>query len=233
MAEPTILFDSATGSDTNSGAGPSTAITSTSGSTDSAGTVVTIPNADLSNVLVDGSHAVYISGQGIRKITAKANSGLSTANVTVSTAFTGSLSGQTVAIGGKRQYLFGSTKSEIESSCEEGWTLSLAAGHSESLTAVTSLSFGSTRDNPITILGDETDRAHFLSIHNSFDYSFNFNGSDGLRIENVDFEHYRGSSVGDEGEAYYIVYVGSHAYLKNCSVTAAKMYHNIISIYAM
>ena len=74
MAEPTILFDSATGSDTNSGAGPSTAITSTSGSTDSAGTVVTIPNADLSNVLVDGSHAVYISGQGIRKITAKANS---------------------------------------------------------------------------------------------------------------------------------------------------------------
>ena len=232
MAEPTILFNSATGSDTNSGAGPSTAITSTSGSTDSAGTVVTIPNANLSAVAVDGSHAVYISGHGLRKITAKADSGLSTANVTVSTAYGTSLSGLTVAIGGVRQYLFGSTRAEIESSCEEGWTLELAAGHSESLTAPTSLSFGSTRDNPITIRGDETDRAHFLNIHNSFTYSFNFNGSDGLRIENVDFEHYRGSSVGDEGEAYYIVYVGSNAYLKNCSVTAAKMYQSQALFYS-
>lgn len=232
MAEPTILFDSATGSDTNSGAGPATAITSTSGSTDSAGTVVTIPNANLSAVAVDGSHAVYVSGHGLRKITAKADSGLSTANVTVSTAYGTSLTGLTVAIGGVRQYLFGSTRAEIESSCEAGWTLELAAGHSESLTAPTSLSFGDTKDNPITIRGDETNRAHFLNLNTTFNYQFNFNGSDGLRIENIDFEHYRGSSVGDEGASYYIVYVGSYAYVKNCSVTTAKMYQSMALFYS-
>jgi len=232
MAYPVILFDSANGNDTNaSGAGPTIAITSTSGSTDAAGTVVTIPNANLSGVAVDGSHAVYISGQGLRSITAVADSGLSTANVTVSTAFTGSLTSQTVAIGGVRQYLFGSTRSEIESSCEAGWTLSLAAGHTENLTAPTSLNFGDTRTNPITIKGDASDRAHFISLHTSFASSFDFSGSLGLRLENIDFEHYRGSSVGAEGEAYYIVYVGSGAYVKNCSVTAAKMYQSMSLFY--
>lgn len=233
MAYPTILIDSATGDDTNaSGAGPSTAITSTSASTSVDGLTVTIPNANLSAVATDGSHAVYISGEGLRSITGTADSGLSTANVTVGTAFTGSLSSQTAAIGGVRKYLFGSTKSEIESSCEAGWTISLAAGHSESLTAPTTLSFGDTKDNPITISGDASNKAHFLNLNTSFTYQFDFDGSAGIRVENVDFEHYRGSSVGDEGAAYHIVYVPAYSYWKNCSVTAASMYSTMALWYS-
>lgn len=225
MAYPTILFDSATGDDTNaSGAGPATAITSTSGSTDAAGTVVTIPNADLSSVAVDGSHAVYISGQGLRSITAVADSGLSTANVTVGTAFTGSLTSQTVAIGGVRQYLFGSTRSEIESSCEAGWTLSLAAGHTENLTAETSYNFGDTSSNPIRIIGDENNRATFISTHQNFAYSFDFSSSTGLVVKNCNFEYYRGTDTSGNGEAYHVIYCPTGSMWINCNCTVRRMY---------
>jgi hypothetical protein len=232
MAYPTILFDSVTGDDTNaSGAGPATAITSSSGSTDAAGTVVTIPNANLSAVAVDGSHAVYISGQGLRSITAVADSGLSTANVTVGTAFTGSLTSQTVAIGGKRQYLFGSTRSEIESSCEAGWTLSLAAGHTENLTATTSYNFGNTSSNPIRIIGDETDRATFISVHSAFSYSFNFSPSTGLIVKNCNFEHYRGSDTSGNLEAYNVIYCPTNSMWINCNCTVRRMYSRMAMFY--
>lgn len=225
MAYPVILFDSTNGDDANaSGAGPATAITSTSGSTDAAGTVVTIPNADLSSVAVDGSHAVYISGQGLRSITAKADSGLSTANVTVGTAFTGSLTSQTVAIGGVRQYLFGSTRSEIESSCEAGWTLSLAAGHTENLTAATSYNFGNTSSNPIRIIGDENDRATFIVVVSSFVTAFDFNGSTGLIVKNCNFESYRGSSTSSDGEIRYPIYCPTGSMWINCNCTVRRMY---------
>lgn len=232
MAYPTILMNSTSGSDSNaSGAGPTTAITSTSASTSSDGLTVTIPNADLTDVVTDGSHAVYISGEGLRSITGKADSGLSTANVTVGTAFTVSLTGQTAAIGGVRQYLFGSTKSEIESSCEAGWTISLAAGYTENLTAVTSLSFVDTSDNPITITGDENNRAKFISIHGAFAYSFDFSSSHGLRVFNIDFEHYRGSDSSGNGEGHYIVYCPARSYWKNCSVLVRRQYHGMAMFY--
>lgn len=232
MAYPVILFDSANGDDTNaSGAGPSVAITSTSGSTDTAGTVVTIPNADLSNVAVDGSHAVYISGQGLRSITAKADSGLSTANVTVGTAFTGSLTSQTVAIGGVRQYLFGSTRSEIESSCEAGWTLSLAAGHTENLTAVTSYNFGDTSSNPIRIIGDENDRATFIMVIGGFARAFDFNGSTGLIVKNCNFESYRGSDTSGAGEVHDVIYCPTASMWINCNCTVRRTYQGNAMFY--
>ena len=229
MAYPVILFDSANGDDTNaSGAGPSVAITSTSGSTDAAGTVVTIPNADLSSVAVDGSHAVYISGQGLRAITAKADSGLSTANVTVGTAFTGSLTSQTVAIGGVRQYLFGSTKSEIESSCEGGWTLSLAAGHEESYInvaeAIVTFNVGDVRTNPVSIIGDESSRAEFVSVYNGFVTHFNFASSSGLIIKNCNFQGYRGTTIAGNSDTQNIVSVGRGSTVENCNSTGRKFY---------
>lgn len=223
MAYPTILFDSATGDDTNaSGAGPTTAITSTSGSTDSAGTVVTIPNANLSAVAVDGSHAVYISGEGIRKITAKADSGLSTANVTVGTAFTGSLSSQTVAIGGKRETIFGSTQSEVQSSLEPGWTVEFAAGHSESV-GVVSFQCADSRGNAITLRGDASDPATFVSIHNGFARHFQFGVSHGICLENMNFEAYRGTDTSGTGEVAAVVELGNRQVLRNCKATCPRV----------
>lgn len=224
MAYPVIQFDSATGDDTNaSGAGPSTAITSTSGSTDSGGTVVTIPSADLSNVLVDGSHAVYISGHGLRKITAKADSGLSTANVTVGTAFTGSLSSQTVAIGGKRETIFGSTQSEVQSSLEPGWTVEFAAGHSESV-GVVSFQCADSRGNAITLRGDASNPATFVSVYNGFTIHFQFGLAAGACFENMNFEAYRGTDTSGTGAVQAVLQLANRQVLRNCKATCPNMY---------
>jgi hypothetical protein len=230
MAYPTILFDSATGTDSNaSGAGPTVAILSSSASTDSAGLVVTMPSANLSDVATDGSHAIYIQGEGIRSITATADSGLSTANVTVSTAFTGSLTSQSAAIGGVRQYLFGSTKSEIESSCEGGWTLSLAAGHAESYInvaeALVTFNVGDVRTNPVSIIGDESSRAEFVSVYNSFAYHFYFVGSSGLIIKNCNFQGYRGTTIAGSGNTRNLLSVGRGSTVENCNVTGRSFYN--------
>lgn len=226
MAYPTILMDSSTGDDTNaSGAGPSTAITSTSASTSADGLTVTIPNANLSAVATDGSHAIYISGEGLRSITGTADSGLSTANVTVGTAFTGSLTSQTAAIGGVRQYLFGSTKSELESSIEAGWTVSLAAGHSESYngSAIT-FNCGDTRSNPVSIIGDSSSRATFVSVVNAFAKHFDFQSSHGLVVKNCNFEGYRGTSTSATGEVENVVFLGQNQVYQDCQFMARRVY---------
>jgi len=233
MAYPTILMDSTNGSDSNaSGAGPTTAITSTSASTSADGLTVTIPNADLTNVVTDGSHAVYISGEGLRSITGKADSGLSTANVTVGTAFSFSLTGQTAAIGGVRQYLFGSTKSEIESSLEAGWTVQFAAGHSESYNgSYFSFNVGDTRTNPITLQGDENSRATFISVYNGFVIHFSFASSSGLNVKNCNFEGYRGTDTSGTGDIRHVVYAGRQSVFVNCKTTSRRHYSGNASWY--
>ena len=226
MAYPTILMDSTNGSDSNaSGAGPTTAITSTSASTSADGLTVTIPNADLTDVVTDGSHAVYISGEGLRSITGKADSGLSTANVTVGTAFSFSLTGQTAAIGGVRQYLFGSTKSEIESSLEAGWTISLAAGHSETTSGATNtFNVGDTRSNPISIIGDESNRANFVSSINAFNVHFDFISSHGLVVKNCNFEGYRGADTSGNGDSNLVVQLGLNQLYVNCDFVGRNFF---------
>src|SRR5262245_26848761 len=100
MGLPIIRFNSSTGSDTAaSGAGPgdgttggSTLSGASNGSTNATGLIVTVPSADLTNVLTDGSHVIYLAdatagNRNFGKITAKANSGTASANVTVSDAF--------------------------------------------------------------------------------------------------------------------------------------------------
>jgi hypothetical protein len=106
VAFPVIIFNASTGSDTAaSGAGPATALSGTDASTDGTGLIVTLPNQNLDNVATDGSHALWIdtaSGRQFSKITAKANSGGPTAQVTVANAYSTGLTGQTFGLGGKR-----------------------------------------------------------------------------------------------------------------------------------
>lgn len=105
-AYPIIKFDSDNGATAPSvsGAGPTTAITGTSASTDSGGTVVTLDGSpDLSGVAIDGSHVIYLDDTttGNRRwaaINAK-DDGADT--VTVEQAFAGTLSGLSWAIGGE------------------------------------------------------------------------------------------------------------------------------------
>jgi hypothetical protein len=153
MALPVIIVDSATGSDaTSSGAGPGDGTTSgsvlsgtTNASTNGTGLIVTLPaGTDLSNVLTDGSHVIFLndSTAGARnfgKITASAGSGGATPTVTVANAFGLTLSSKSWAIGGKRASLGGSTTSYklIENNAAAGdalpgWTIRFKSGHTES-----------------------------------------------------------------------------------------------------
>ena len=165
MALPTILINSATGSDSAaSGAGPATALTGTAASTNAGGTIVTLDGSpDLSGVATDGSHVIYLadSTAGARnfgKITA-ADNGAKT--VTVANAFGGSLSGKSWAIGGKRASLLGSVSYKLldnngtNGDAMAGWIIEMQSGHTETRSSRANIyRAGDTTDGPIIVRGE-------------------------------------------------------------------------------
>lgn len=168
MALPTVLVNSATGSDTQaSGAGPSTALFGTTdASTDGTGLIVTLTaSTDLTNVAVDGSHVIFLEdttagARNFGKITAKAGSGGATPTVTVSDAFGLSLSGKSWAIGGKRASIGATTTRKFFENnggvgdAMPGWTMEMESGHAETLSAQLSWRrSGTVATGPITLKG--------------------------------------------------------------------------------
>lgn len=148
MALPVILINSATGSDTAaSGAGPATAVTGTGASTDVAGTTVTVDAGSvIAGVATDGSAALYLADataghRNFAKITGSAGSGGATPTFTVAEAFTGSLSGKSWAVGGKRATIGGTNSVKlIENNAAAGdampgWIMEMESGHAETLAA--------------------------------------------------------------------------------------------------
>lgn len=115
MAYPVILFNNSTGSDTAaSGAGPSTALSGTSASYSESGvgeptkTFTLDGSPDLSGVITDGSHVIWVDtseGRQFFKITA-VDDGADT--VEVDAELTGTTTGLTWGLGGKRASLKGS-----------------------------------------------------------------------------------------------------------------------------
>ncbi len=105
MAYPTISINNSSGNNANSGAGPATPLTGT-GASYSTTTVTLDAGTDLSGVDTTGLHVLYLvtsTGRRFFKITAKAGSGGATPTVTVHVAPTGTASGLTWSIGGKRK----------------------------------------------------------------------------------------------------------------------------------
>lgn len=159
MALPTILVNSATGSDTAaSGAGPTTALTGTQAASNAGGTVIdlSLDAPDLSGVATDGSAVLWFShsaGRNFAKISATDN-GAKT--VTVANAVTGSLSGKTWAIGGKRASVWStSTRKLFSADALPGWIIEMQSGHTESISASCLFSTsGNTTDGPITLRGE-------------------------------------------------------------------------------
>lgn len=160
MALPTILVNSATGSDTAaSGAGPTTALTGTSASF-SGGTVTLDGSPDLSGVATDGSHVLYmVTSSGVRffKITG-ADNGADTVTVTPNPA--GTSTGRTWAIGGKRASI-GSASSRLlfdngsaAGDAMPGWAIEMESGHAETISAVIFFRrSGDTTSGPIILRG--------------------------------------------------------------------------------
>lgn len=168
MALPVLLVNSASGSDTAaSGAGPSTALTGTGASTDVAGTTVTLDaGTNLSGVATNGSAVIYMNNttagqRRFAKITGSAGSGGATPTVTVAEAFTGSLSGKTWAIGGKRASI-GASSSKVlfdnnsaAGDAMPGWIVELQSAHSETIAATFDCRrSGSNSLGPIVLRGE-------------------------------------------------------------------------------
>jgi hypothetical protein len=172
MAFPTIVIDSATGSDTlSSGAGPGDGTTSgsalngtTNATTDGAGTTVTLPaGTDLSNVDTTGLHAIWFNDTtagnvNFSRISGKAGSGGATPTVTVATALGATLT-KSWAIGGKRASLGSTTSSRLLNNTSNtngdargGWIIEFLSGHTETFTFREDIyAAGNTTDGPIII----------------------------------------------------------------------------------
>lgn len=148
MALPTILINSATGSDTAaSGAGPGTAVTGTTAATDVAGTTITVDaGTNISGVATDGSAALFLNDsttghRNFAKITGSAGSGGATPTFTVSEAFTGSLTGKSWAVGGLRASLGSATSKRLidnnaaAGDAMPGWIMEMQSGHAETVSA--------------------------------------------------------------------------------------------------
>lgn len=171
MAFPIILIDSATGSDSlASGAGPSTALTGTAAATDGDGEIITLDSGtDLTNVLTDGSHVLYLvdataGERNFSAITAKAGSGGATPTVTVSAAqaFQASQSGLDWAIGGVRDTISSASSLKLidnnsaAGDAMPGWIIEFQDGHLETgLSATLRMRrAGNTTDGPIVVRGE-------------------------------------------------------------------------------
>lgn len=156
MAFPTILFNSSTGSDTDSGAGPETALKGTSASY--SGSVFTLDGSpDLSGVATDGSHVIWVdTSTGRQFFTINAvDDGADT--VAVDDAPAGTSSGLTWGIGGKRASI-GSTSSRRVCGADgkASWTVELEDGYTETLSSTLTISAsGSAGSSAFTLRGED------------------------------------------------------------------------------
>lgn len=163
---PTILVDSASGSDSvASGAGPGTAITGVACVSAADGLSVIIDGSpDLTGVAVDGSAALYFAdataGQrNFARITATSGSGGPTATVTISEAVQ-AVQTKACAVGGKRAAVWSTTSSKLFSNnsgngdAMPGWIVEMQSGHSEAITAAQAMRrAGDQTGGPITLRG--------------------------------------------------------------------------------
>jgi hypothetical protein len=176
MALPIIQIDNSDGnaSDTTcSGAGPGDGITAgtklsgTNNVSPTASTTVTLPvGTDLTNVLTDGSHVLFINDtnagrRNFSKIVGK-DAVSSPPTVTVAVAFEADTN-KSWAIGGKRQTIVGAirlmNRDAANGDAAAGWTIRLGANHDETVTFsptstyITIYVVGDTTSGPFVIDG--------------------------------------------------------------------------------
>lgn len=221
MPLPVLLLNSTTGADTNSGAGPSTPITGTGASTSADGLTVTLPNADLTAVVVDGSHAILVNSR-ILMITAKGNSGTPTAFVTVANSAGASLTGLTYSIGGKRQTFY-ATASVYNVSLLPGWTVFLESGYNENITSTTitfTCNGSATSNGYIYLLGAGRDVVTLR--HNASSFVTNVSFGERWFISGITF-----INSTDTGGSYINAFtINDQSVFQNCRINGAYPYQS-------
>ena len=170
MANPTILFNNGTGSDTAaSGAGPGTAISGAAAAHTggAATTTITLTNTpDLSGVAVDGSAVLWLKTSGttrrFSKITAK-DDGADT--VTVEDSFT-IAAGSPVdyAIGGKRKTMEHADSVRLFiADAKGGWAITLEDDQPAITASIACTATGDATNGFITLQGDSTTTRRLLT----------------------------------------------------------------------
>lgn len=226
MPLPVLLLNSTTGADTNSGAGPSTPITGTGASTSADGLTVTLPNADLTAVVVDGSHAILVNSR-ILMITAKGNSGTPTAFVTVANSAGASLTGLTYAIGGKRQTFY-ATASVYNVSLLPGWTVFLESGYNENTTATTitfTCNGSATSNGYIYLLGAGRDVVTLR--HNASTFVANVSFGERWFISGITFVNSSPAGSGNQTNGFT---VNDQSVFQNCRVNGGCPFNSNVAM---
>lgn len=214
MAHPTILFNNGTGSDTlASGAGPSTALTGTSASYST--TTVTLDGSpDLSGVATDSSHVLFLitsTGRKFFKITATDNVAKT---VTVHTVPTGTASGLSWAIGGKRKTIE-ETNSRLLFSADvmAGWTINLEDDQPAITSALACTPSGDTTNGWITFQGVGARRLITTATNNT---SLISAGLVLWKVINLKFTSSAATKTSSYGISFNSDGSGSTTYISNC-----------------
>ena len=201
MGFPTIIFDATNGSDTTaSGAGPENSNPyGTQARTSAPGTTTVIDlsldSPDLSEVLDDGTHCLWIncaSGRQFSKITAVDDVGKT---VTVADAVGTSTTGLTWAIGGLRKNF--STASSLtvfgSAGAKPGWTIRTITD--QSISAVITLgTSGDTTSGHITIEGDST-TSHRVITQSGSARHFTASTINYIQFKNLKFANSNGTKT--------------------------------------
>lgn len=169
MALPVVLFHASSGSDTQaSGAGPGTAIFGTGASINGTTSIdLSADTPDLSGVATDGSAVLWVNTTSGRKFFKITNTNNTTKIVTVANAATGTESGRTWAIGGKRATLDAATSRVLlTADILPGWTCRIENAGGTQLMTTSTITLGVSGDvtsGKIIIEGDSTSSHAVLS----------------------------------------------------------------------
>lgn len=204
MALPVVLFHASSGSDTQaSGAGPGTAIFGTGASINGTTSIDLSADApDLSGVAVDGSAVLWVNTTSGRKFFKITNTNNTTKIVTVANAATGTESGRTWAIGGKRATLDAATSRVLlTADILPGWTCRFEnAGGTQTLSSsgITLGVGGDTTSGPVIIEGDSVS-SHALISQGANAAIFSIGTLSYIKIRNLKFQNTNGTKTNARG----------------------------------
>lgn len=212
MAYPTIIFHSSQGTDVAaSGAGPATAVTGTAAAHTGgiASTTITLTNSpDLSGVLTDGSHCLWMktaSGRQFSKITGKGSGTL-----TVEDSFT-ITDAVNYAVGGKRA-TWDNVDSRLLFSADvkPGWTIETETD--QTLTSTITVGISGSSSTWITLRGNSESTHRIINQSASNSSHFTFPNKEYWKFENIKCTNTHGS----KNKAAFHVQILSIMMWKNC-----------------
>lgn len=235
-ANPVVLFNSSTGSDTAaSGAGPATALTGSNASVAGTSTSVSITDAvDLSGVATDGSAVLWYNDttaghKNFSQITAvSGSSGAWT--VTVASGYTTSTGPFSWAIGGKRASITNSLRlvnnNGSSGDAAGSWTAQFDSGYTETLSSTLTLTVSesfTTTGGVFTFQGDPAAGTMPVLTFSNNGQAIGFQNSSGAILANLELQNSNATKTGSTA----ITDAGANVTLRNIKIKDSTNYFNV------